>query len=275
MPSRNPRWSRDELILALDLYFRFSPRRISKTHTEVIRLSEILNRLPIHNNRPDSTRFRNLNGVYMKLCNFLRLDPSYTGKGLSRGNKDEETVWNEYADDPQRLSRVAKSIRTIANSQKIKATLRGSAEQDEEASSPEGRVLYRLHRARERNASLAKKKKASVLRASGSLECEACGFVFAEVYGSLGEGFIECHHNVPLSELKPNASTRLSDLSLVCSNCHRMLHRGNNTRALDSLREIVQFSSTTQTKTQLPLDRSARAVGKKLSDHLKALGRGT
>ena len=55
-------------------------------------LSEVLNRLPIHSVRPDQHRFRNANGVYMKLCNFLRFDPSYTGKGLSRGGADEETV---------------------------------------------------------------------------------------------------------------------------------------------------------------------------------------
>jgi 5-methylcytosine-specific restriction protein A len=78
---RNPPWQRDELILALDLYFRHPPNSISKTHPEVLALSELLNALPIHPHRPDAARFRNPAGVYRKLCNFLRFDPTYQGKG--------------------------------------------------------------------------------------------------------------------------------------------------------------------------------------------------
>jgi hypothetical protein len=45
---RNPPWQRDELILALDLYFRHPPHAVSQTHPEVIAVSEMLNALPIH-----------------------------------------------------------------------------------------------------------------------------------------------------------------------------------------------------------------------------------
>ena len=48
MARRNPPWQRDELILALDLYFRHRPDTISKKHPEVAALSELLNKLPIH-----------------------------------------------------------------------------------------------------------------------------------------------------------------------------------------------------------------------------------
>jgi hypothetical protein len=34
---KNPPWSKDELILALDLYFRCSPSRLSKKHNDVWR----------------------------------------------------------------------------------------------------------------------------------------------------------------------------------------------------------------------------------------------
>jgi predicted HNH restriction endonuclease len=44
-------------------------------------------------------------------------------------------------------------------------------------------------------------------------------------YGSLGSGFSEVHHLRPLSQRKSNEPTRLEELSIVCSNCHRMLHR--------------------------------------------------
>src|SRR5207248_8589861 len=100
---RDPPWSRDELILALDLYFRHKPAGTSDKHPDAIALSEVLNALPIHTARPDPTHFRNPNSVVMKLSmklsNFQRLDPAYAGHGLPRGNKIEEVVWKEFAGD--------------------------------------------------------------------------------------------------------------------------------------------------------------------------------
>ena len=92
MASRNPPWQRDELILALDLYFRHRPDTIGKAHPEVTALSELLNALPIHPDRPDQKKFRNVYGTYMKLCNFLALDPAYQGKGLVASGKLERAV---------------------------------------------------------------------------------------------------------------------------------------------------------------------------------------
>jgi 5-methylcytosine-specific restriction enzyme A len=88
--ARNPKWTRDELILAPDLYMRVNPVHTSDENPEIIALSETLNSLPIHPHAEHGEKFRNANGVYMKLCNFLRLDPTYTGKGLQRGGKLEE-----------------------------------------------------------------------------------------------------------------------------------------------------------------------------------------
>ena len=75
MPARNPSWVKDKLILALDLYFQFDPRKLSKVSPDVLALSKTLNELPLETERPDAPRFRNPNGVYMKLCNFLRFVP--------------------------------------------------------------------------------------------------------------------------------------------------------------------------------------------------------
>ena len=147
---RNPPWQRDELILALDLYFRHPPKTVSQTHPAVVALSELLNALPIHANRPDGDRFRNPNGVYMKLGNFLRFDPDYTGAGLSRGGKLEEEIWREFASNREELHSLAEAIAagysTVGNDVQL--------DDEEENQFPEGRVLYRLHRQRERNANL-------------------------------------------------------------------------------------------------------------------------
>ena len=50
---------------------------------------------------------------------------------------------------------------------------------------------------------------------------------FSNVYPVLGEGFIECHHDIHIS-IGIIRKTTLKHLSLVCSNCHRMLHRKHN-----------------------------------------------
>jgi len=90
---------------------------------------------------------------------------------------------------------------------------------------PEGKRFERIHIARERNAELVRAAKDAALIATNSLKCEVCGFDFKKTYGELGEGYIEAHHTSPMCELNDDSVTKIEDLALVCSNCHRMLHR--------------------------------------------------
>jgi 5-methylcytosine-specific restriction protein A len=95
---------------------------------------------------------------------------------------------------------------------------------EEDAGSPEGRILIRAHKARERDPGLRQRKIAVAARSGQPLICEACDFDFGDFYGERGAGFIECHHIAPLSRTGQTV-TRLKDLALICSNCHRMAHR--------------------------------------------------
>src|SRR5436305_318692 len=61
-------------------------------------------------------------------------------------------------------------------------------EADGQAEAPEGWVLTRLHRVRERNRDLVRRRKERALARLGRLACEACGFDFAEHYGEHGHG---------------------------------------------------------------------------------------
>jgi 5-methylcytosine-specific restriction protein A len=108
----------------------------------------------------------------------------------------------------------------------------------EELKYPEGRVLYRLHRQRERNSLVVAKKKQQALEA-GSLACEVCNFNFFGVYGAIGDGYIECHHTTPIAEYDCNRKNRLQDLALVCANCHRMLHRRRPWLGVDELQCVL------------------------------------
>lgn len=109
----NPPWSRDELILALDLYLRFRDAPPGKDSAEVAELSAFLGRMQRGLGLTDAETFRNANDVYMKMMNFRRFDPEYTADGrvgLVRGNKQEEIVWNEFSSDPATLAAVVAGI---------------------------------------------------------------------------------------------------------------------------------------------------------------------
>lgn len=176
----------------------------------------------------------------MKLSNFRRLDPSYSGTSLERGGKLEEEIWVEFAPDRVLLAQTAAAIREGAV---LLDPPRSQAEADEytgDEEFPEGRILTRTHRQRERNRTLVKKKKAQVLQTTGRLLCEACRFDFEQFYGDMGRGFAECHHNKPLAEAVSKSATRLSDLSIVCANCHRMLHRTRPWLSVAELRDRLK-----------------------------------
>ncbi len=232
--ARNPNWTKDESILALDLYIRVGYRVLSGNHPEVIALSELMNSLPIHPQELRDSKFRNPSGINTKLANFRHLDPDRPG-GLSSVSQMDREVWDEFAGDIPRLRRVVELIRVNAPRPEIEA----ETELPDE-SAPEGRVLLRVHKIRERNRSLVEAKKRRAKKESGKLLCEACGFDFVAVYGELGEDFIECHHTVPVSDLAPGDETRLSELALLCANCHRMVHRSREVLSVELLRARIQ-----------------------------------
>ncbi len=189
---------------------------------DVIELSQLLNDLPIHTVRPDEERFRNPNGVAMKIANFAALDPEYPGKGLDAGSRLDAEVFDTWRDRRSDLAALAATLRQASSPSSEQPAPVAPEEGEDEAE--EGKIAFRLHRTRERSQALVRRKKDKALRTRAKLACEACGFDFGATYGSLGEGYIECHHVVPLAEAG-RTRTRLEDLALLCANCHRMAER--------------------------------------------------
>lgn len=236
--TKNPNWARDELILALNLYFSCGRVQLDSSDMRVKDLSQLLNQLPIHSKELRQQAFRNPNGVSMKLGNFLSLDPNYSGKGLSQGSKLEKEIWDEFFENQYLLHQIASQIKL--NFKNVLADETVTYETQEEFR--EGTILSRIHKRKERNPQLIKKKKEQVLKKTGALRCEVCDFDFFKVYGVLGKGFIECHHLIPLSELDGERKTKLSELAIVCANCHRMLHRSSNLLTPSELKKLIQSS---------------------------------
>ena len=150
---RNPPWHRDEIILALDLYSRLEPGQINAKNSEIQELSRLLNRLPIFEIRPDEVKFRNPNGVSLKLSNFLAIDDTYHGKGMQSFSQLDEKVFKEFESDINKLHRVAKNIKSIATDPNLPNHLYLIPENDEGEifEVQEGAVIYKLHKFRERN----------------------------------------------------------------------------------------------------------------------------
>ncbi len=229
---RNPGWQKDELILALDLYFRLKPGQIHARNPLVAELSDTLNKFTIHRDKDEYEKFRNPNGVGLKLSNFLALDESYPGKGMAATSKLDKEVFAEFKDKRELLGKLANAIKLSAINPAIRNEILNLPDDiDDDAKVKEGGLLYRYHLARERNTTIVEKKKEKVLKLHGKLECELCSFDFEKIYGEIGYGFIECHHKKPLYTLLEETETSLDDLMLVCSNCHRMLHRGWNKKS--------------------------------------------
>lgn len=190
-------------------------------------------------------RFRNGNGVSMKIANLRQYDPRFIAErkaGLSHGGDGDELVWNEFAGDRDRLHAVARAI--DVSMQDLASHDVASPDLDDMEEAPEGRLLTALHTRRERSRKLVDKRKARALMAHGALICEACDLNFAERYGPHGDGFIEVHHTRPLHELPEGGTTRLDELALLCANCHRMIHRRRPWLTVEALRNLVRPKSS-------------------------------
>ena len=85
----------------------------------------------------------------------------------------------------------------------------------------EGKTKHRFVNYYERD----KKLRAAAVEHHG-VTCKACGFNFEEAYGERGKDYIEVHHLIPVSSLgKVTRVDPRSDMTVLCSNCHRMVHR--------------------------------------------------
>lgn len=90
----------------------------------------------------------------------------------------------------------------------------------------EGRLVEHRHFASSRNAGL---RRNALELAEG--KCAACDRDFSNYLKHLGPGVLEVHHKKPLASHKSAEVTFLSDLVVLCSNCHALVH-ANRTRPL-------------------------------------------
>ena len=208
----NPDWTRDETILALDLYFDCKGHIPSGSDKRVQALSDLLRAFPYHSRAARKESFRNADGVAFKLQNLRQVD---TGKGLGNVSKTDRAVWKELGKNPERTKELANLIRSGVE------FIEGDTNEADDEEFPEGRVITEAHSRRERNPKI-RQRLVDQRRKSGRLECEICGCL--PPASEFGEAIFEAHHLLPLATTVER-KTKLDDMALLCANCHRLIHR--------------------------------------------------
>lgn len=73
--------------------------------------------------------------------------------------------------------------------------------------------------------------------------CKCCHFNFEKSYGDLGKDFIHVHHIKPISESGETIVNPETDLTVLCPNCHYMIHRKRNyTLSIEELKDMLLHS---------------------------------
>jgi putative restriction endonuclease len=164
MPRRD--WTREELIVAFNLYCKIPFGRIHIRNPLVIELAQAIGRTP--------------SALSWKLANFARLDPALQKRhisGATHGAKAEVEIWEEFSSDWEKLS--FESERLLAH-----FTRRIDEFNDETKVFPEGRTRDAIVRTRVNQAFF----RAAVLAAYSSSCC---------VTGCSVTEFLNASHIVP------------------------------------------------------------------------------
>jgi 5-methylcytosine-specific restriction enzyme A len=140
------------------------------------------------------------------------------------------------------LQQIVRAYRALTYRGGIDAEVDSQSELAEEFGIPNSVTVaetrkYAYHRRIERNRTAARQAK----KFHGT-RCQACDLDFGERYGEIGNGFIEAHHLRPIATLEEGVPVDYdvaADFAVLCSNCHRMIHRSFDPSDLLKFRAII------------------------------------
>jgi len=207
----NARWTRDEVILGLDVLFSTGGKNLSQESEAIVELSDLLNSLPLIPPSERGETFRNPAGIRRQLLTFEW--------GLRKGKKPAHvgemffTVFNEVGRNKSELQKVAQAIRRSWVFVKEISLFRPF----EKNLFPEGIILYTLHRYLEHHWGVRFSKEHP--------HCSLCAINPESVY-ILGDDamFLEPHLLTPPQDMEPEMRFSENDFVIVCPNCHKFLH---------------------------------------------------
>lgn len=123
------KWSKEETILAFDLYCRTSFGKIGSSNKDIVELASLLGRTP--------------GAVALKMQNLAHYDPELRKRNvttMAHGSKLDALVWEEFSSNWEELSYQARCILSNIKSESIDKIMI----EPEIAMIPEGRVREQL-----------------------------------------------------------------------------------------------------------------------------------
>jgi len=102
MPQTKPKlrlWTRDELILAFNLYLKISFGKTHSGNPKIIELANLIERTP--------------SSIVMRLGNFASIDPFHINRGISglkNGMNQVQPIWNAFFDNQEELIFLSEQI---------------------------------------------------------------------------------------------------------------------------------------------------------------------
>lgn len=204
----NANFTRDEVILALDVLYSSGQRGLSSNSDDIKELCQILRNLPIHSKENRRADFRNETGVSRQLSLFR--------SSYMRGTKDPNvgevfySVANEFASNKNELHQIADAIR---RNERAICNLTCVCVFDE--SFPEGAILWRLHR----EVEIRDGKRIQL-----NNRCSICQLELESLYRACGN-LLEKHLIISPCEMDASKRYTAHDFITVCPNCHAALHK--------------------------------------------------
>jgi hypothetical protein len=137
------------------------------------------------------------------------------------------------------------SVCRLPTKRVLKKRISSDPAEDESFDGLEGQERTHMVRHRRREKALRDAKIRTLLHAGKLLRCEVkgCGFAFERTYGALGALYAHVHHLLPLGERASPSATPLSELAIVCANCHAMIHRHGDCLSLAEIARAIRTST--------------------------------
>lgn len=204
-----PGFSRDEVILALDVLYSSGEKVADEKSAAMQELSALLNKLPIHAVSKRHARFRNPKGVARQI-NCFRVSAKKGTRSTDVGANFFD-IAEEFRDNREELHRIATAIRRNADA--FDELLFGDPK--EGAGFPEGALLGHLHcllEARD-SANLPMEER-----------CAICGIQTTDIYPDC-PNLMALHLTAPITALDAKKRYEAKEFITVCPNCHAALHR--------------------------------------------------
>jgi predicted HNH restriction endonuclease len=209
---RQPKWTLDEVILAVNAYFEIGDvRKVTLDNPLVIELSKLLRALSIHKNT--GAIFRNVTGVQMILKNIATLDKN-AEYHLGAATKLQKKVYSYYFGNKLYLKELANVIRTCLP---LPFDYYEPIDFDNFMA---GNLLYLYHLYIENKSRAATILKEEFYNRRKS-RCAPCGIDLSVLYGEKSYELLEQHYTEKIINYHNGMNILPDRFVAICPTCHK------------------------------------------------------